>query len=57
MGSHSRLGSEQRCEKGVYTLDAFLMKMIVEVSGTKPEGRAGELEGFVRLMGAGNRCY
>ena len=57
MGSHSRLGSEQRCEKGVYTLDAFLMKMIVEASGTKPEGRAGELEGFVRLMGAGNRCY
>jgi len=62
MGNHSRLGSATQtapaaadkskdCE--YVSMPGELVQRIVEACGVWPEGRAGELEGVVRLLGGG----
>jgi len=62
MGNHSRLGRTEQtvlavADKGkdcVYvSMQRELVQWIVEACGVWPEGRAGELEGLVRLLGGG----
>jgi len=59
MGTHSRLGraAPAAADNGmdcVYaSMPGELLRRIVEECGAWPEGRAGELEGVVRLLGGG----
>jgi len=62
MGNHSRLGRAAQpapaaADKGkdcaYVSMPVELVQRIVEACGVWPEGRAGELEGVVRLLGGG----
>jgi len=61
MGTHARLGSADETAPGAAdaTVCTYLMmpgelvRQLVEACGSWPEGRAGELEGVVRLLGGG----
>ena len=62
MGNHSWLGCTEQtalaaADKGkdcaYVSMPGELVQRIVEAGGVWPEGRAGELEGLVRLLGGG----
>jgi len=61
MGTHARLGSTVGTAPGAadamgcayLMMPGELVRQLVEACGSWPEGRAGELEGVVRLLGGG----
>jgi len=60
MGTHARLGSADETAPGAeargcpfFEMPGELVRQVVEACGSWPEGRAGELEGVVQLMGGG----